>query len=224
MAKSKNKPVKLKDLPTNESICAQIKEYRIKSDKSQADVAYALGKSRTWVAQVEFGGIDPIFFYASFVKLYGKEAALAVYGEDWSYYTGERVALYYAYFEINRKDSCEVLGVSYTALRYMLDHPKKILVKYKEGIDKLFPKMRDVDLSHYHLVGNNSMCYIENCCAMILLNKNTNFKHKDTQKDYKAIMAEAQEFVAFHDRCDHLPAGSYDIPASKMSYKSQDDD
>ena len=158
------------------------------------------------------------------MKLYGKEAALAVYGEDWSLYTSERVALYYCYFDVNRKDSCEVLGLSYTALRFLLDRPKKILVKYKEGIDRLFPKMREVDLSHYHLVGNNSMCLVDGCTSIIMLNKNANYKHKDTEADYKAIMAEAQEFILFHDGCDHLPAGSYDIPASKMSFKSRVDD
>lgn len=224
MSKGKNKPIKLKDLPSNESICAKIKEYRLQSEKSQADVAYLLKKSRTWIAQVEYGGIDPIYFYRSFVKLYGKERALDVYGEDWDLYTGERVALYYAYFKVNRKESCETLGVSYTALRYMLDHPEKYITKYKEGIDALFPKMREVDLSHYHLVGYNSYCYVRNATAIVLLNENTNFKHKDTPENYDELIDEAQMFVEFHDKCDHLPPGSYDIPASKMSFRGLPDD
>ena len=179
MEKNKRKTVPLKELPTNEEITKKIKEFRMLSEKSQAELAKAIGKSRTWLAQLEFGGIDPIFFFRSFEKLYGKEKAIEVYGEDWDLYTGERVALYFAYYKVNRKDSCDILNLSYTALRYLLNQPDKYMSKHKEGIDQLFPNIHFDDLTHYHLIGKNSMCFVQNDVALIMLNENSNFKHKD---------------------------------------------
>lgn len=194
---NKNLP---KDLPSNESIAATIKDLRIQAKLSQSDVAVKVNKARSWVLQIEAGKINPIYFWQCFVHLYGKKRAIETYGIDWDLYRSDRVAVYYAYYGVNRKISCDtVLGCSYTALRSFLNSKDKYFYSYQRGIDKQFPKMKkdQKKLSHFHIVGNNSLAEIDGNNAYVSMNVVGN-RSLDTEENRDKLKNDIQDWIKWH--------------------------
>ena len=200
----KNRP---KNLPSNESIAAVIKDLRIRAQLSQSDVAVKIGKEKSWVFQIEAGKINPIYFWPYFVYFYGKKRAIETYGIDWDLYRSDRVAVYFAYYGVNRKISCDtILGCSYATLRSFLSSEGKYFFSYQRGIDKQFPKMKkdQKKLSHYHLVGNNSLAEIDGDYAYVSMNAVGN-RSLDTEENREILKEDIQKWIKWHKINDGKP-------------------
>lgn len=212
-----------KNIPSREEVAAEIRNYRLRAGLSQYEIADKLKchyRSRSWYVQIETNQINPYGFYGEFVYLYGREAAISVFGGpdriDWDMYRSDRLATYYAFYDINRSISCETLEISFTSLRFMLAQKNRYVLAYKEGFDKVFPHLkRDAEiLRNFHAVGKNSLAEIDakNNCAYIRWNC---AKHRtvDTIENRQDMNREIQELLKWHKAHDGKPeTGIIDFP------------
>lgn len=160
-------------------------------------------KSRAWVTGIEACSIDPVCFYAIACKLYGVQVANEVYGVDWRLYTGERIALYFAYYRKKRTIDTANLGIPYATVRNFFLEPEMIRNHYKDELDTLFPDLvKDKDkLFFYHMIGRNSICEVYKDIPIIMWNAGQNQLPNlddDTTKD--AITKDAKRFIDFHEK------------------------
>ena len=205
-------------------ILTQIKNYRLERKLSQADVGLVAKKTRPWVTLVENGTFNPIVFFDTFCALYGVDEAKKVYGVDWRLYTGEKIALYFTYYQIKKKLlAAKSVELGQSSLRNIFLKPRSHFDGHKEAIDKLFPNIEEdiEDIFNYHLIGKNSLCHVVDGIPIIYLNyvKNRSMD-LDDETTQEEMIQDAKTFVKFHEVNKSFGEMKryVEIPYSKLSY------
>lgn len=102
-------------------------------------------------------------------------------------------------FGVSRLSSIKLMGCSWTNLLHLIESPESIFYNKKTEIDALFPLIRESDLSHYHLVAENSLCKIEKEECLIFLNAQHRRGKADNAID-EELHNELKTFIEFHKK------------------------
>lgn len=192
--KKETKTVKADSKHPYREISLKLKALRESHEISQETMAYRFHVTRSTYSTIETGARNPAYYYQILCDIFGKDEMIKLFGMDWSYYTAERLATYCVYYNVNRAYLAEQFGMAYSAFRAMLQMgERKILTKYKDKIDEIFPHIKEDDLTNFHLIGNNSLAYIDGTDALVFYNVNNNNRSKDDPSNFKKMLKELRE-------------------------------